>query len=299
MRIIDDLINELTDKTKSLTDILIKTKILAYKLKNSELKLWIDNELNGYQAENIPEYRIVACQLVGTISNGFQRANNYPIPLIGFDEDLKEKILTFRLSQSISTLDHFINKEKGGKMQISVPAELYGYLSKDFGSGFVVEYARKEIDKTQVVQLLTAVRTKLLDFLLQLNDEFGDDDNEKKLEEEQTKEKVSSMFHSSFFGNNTTIIVGNNNIQNVSNITKGSFKSLAKVLKENGVSKADIQELQTVIEIEKPVNQQFGAGVKKWISKMLNKAVEGSWEISLGAAGSLLADAIATYYGWN
>lgn len=299
MKIINNLIDELTDKSEFLTDILIKTKVLAYKLKNSELKTWIDNELNGYQTENVPDYRIVGCQLVGTISNGFQRANNYPIPLVGFDEDLKEKILTFKLSQSISTLDHFINQEKGEKMQINVPSEIYGYLSKDFGSGFVVEYAKREIDKTQVIQLLTAVRTKLLDFLLQLNDEFGDDENEKKLAEEQTKKKVSSMFHSSVFGNNTTIIVGDNNTQNVTNITKGNFKSLEKVLKDNGVSKSDIQELQKVIDIDKPTNQQFGEGVKKWMSKMLTKAVEGSWEISLGAAGSLLADAVATYYGWK
>lgn len=299
MKIIDDLINELTDKSKFLTDILIKTKVLAYKLKNSELKIWIDNELNGYPTDNLPEYRVVSCQLVGTISNGFQRANNYPISLVGFDDELREKILTFKLSQSISTLDHFINQEKGGKMQINVPAELYGYLSKDFGGGFVVEYAKREIDKTQVVQLLTAVRTKLLDFLLKLNDEFGDDENEKILTEDQSKQKVSSIFHSSVFGNNTTIIVGDNNTQTVSNITKGNFKSLEKVLKENGVSQADIQELQNVIDIDKPTNEQFGSGVKKWISKMMTKAVEGGWEISLGAAGSLLADSIATYYGWK
>lgn len=297
MKIIDELIDELTNKSVFITDILIKTKVLAHKLKNSELKTWIDSELDGYETENLPEYRILCCQLVGTISDGFQRASNYLIPLIEFDEELKEKISTFKLYQSISTLDHFTNHEKSEKMRMDIPTEYCGHLSKGLENGFVVESAKRQIDKTQVVQLLTAVRTKLLDFLLQLNDEFGDNENEKILTEEQIKKKASSLFHHTFFGNNTTIIVGDNNIQTVSNITKGNFKSLENVLKENGVLTSDIKELQTVIDIDKPTNKEFGTGVKNWISKMMTKAVEGSWEISLGAAGNLLAGAIAMYYG--
>ena len=77
MKIIDDLITELTNNNISLTNILIKTKVLAHKLKNDELKTWIDSEQNGYSSNNVPEYRILACQSTGTISNGIQNFDNH------------------------------------------------------------------------------------------------------------------------------------------------------------------------------------------------------------------------------
>lgn len=191
MKIIDELIEELTDKSNHLTDILIKTKVLAYKLKNKELINWIDNELNGYNNGELPEYRRLTCQIIGSLSNGFQRAKNYPIPLIGFDDDLRQGMQTVTLTQSVSTLDDFVHREEGGKMIMNIPPEMYGYLSKDLDNGFVIEYARREIDKSQVLQTLTSVRTKLLDFLLKLNDELGEQDDVKPLLKE--KEKIKSL----------------------------------------------------------------------------------------------------------
>lgn len=300
MKIIDDLIDELTDKTNLLTDILIKTKVLAFKLKNAELTKWIDNELNGYEDGLLPEYRKLSCQIMGTVSNGFQRANNFPIPLYGIDEELKQSILTVNLMQSLSTLDDFVNGKNEGKMIINIPAEFYGYLSKDLDNGFVIEYARREIDKLQVVQTLTAVKTKLLDFLLNLNEEAENKDNVSSLSQGDSKDKVASIFHSSVFGNNTTIIVGDNNTQTVTNVSQGNFKELEKTLKEKGVSQKDIDELQKVIDSDKLDNQkkEFGPKVKKWITNMLSKTMDGTWKISLGAAGNLLAHGIKLYYGW-
>ncbi len=301
MKIIDNLIDELTHKNVPLTDILIMTKVLAHKLKNEELKKWIDDELNGYSGDKLPEYRVLGCQITGTISNGFQRVNNYPIPLIGLDDKLRQGILTVKLSQSISALDESVRNEKGGKMYMNIPPEMYGYLSKDFDGGFVIEYAKREIDRTQVLQTLTAVRTKLLDFLLKLNDELGDNEDVTTLSEGKTKQKVASLFHSTVFGDNTTIIVGDHNTQTVNNIKQGDFDSLKKHLLNNSVKKEEINELKKYIDNDNPnpEKKEFGEKVKGWISKMLSKALDGSWQIGLGAAGSLLADSVATYYGWK
>jgi hypothetical protein len=301
MKIIDELIDELTDKNNLLTDILIKTKVLAFKLKNKELSDWINSELNGYENSALPSYRILTCQVMGSISNGFQRAKNFPIPLIGLDEKMRKGIQTITLFQSISTLDEYVQKEDGGKMIMNIPPEMYGYLSKDLDNGFVIEYARREIDRIQVIQTLTSVRTKLLDFLLNINEEIGVEDNVKPLIQGDLKEKVASTFHSSVFGDNTTIIVGDHNTQTVSNITKGNFEALEKILSEKGVSNKDIEELQQVIDNDNPNEEtkEFGNNVKGWISGMLTKTMDGSWEIGLGAAGSLLAEGIKLYYGWG
>lgn len=77
------------------------------------------------------------------------------------------------------------------------------------------------------------------------------------------------------------------------------FASLERVLIENGVLPEDIDELRTSIESEPKAiaKDKFGPRVSAWIAKMMGKAAEGAWKISLGAGGSLLAQAIAKYYG--
>jgi len=303
MKIIEDIISELTDKTTQLTDIFIKTKVLAFKLKNAELIAWVDNELNGYTVKNIPDYRVVQCQIMGTISNGFQRANNYPIPLTALDDKLKKMMLTVQLTQSISVLDQFIHNGTGDKIIMNVPPEIYGYLSKDFDNHFVVELARREIGVAQVIQILTTIRTKLLDFLLKLNEEVGESEDIKPMTEGKAKEVVSSLFSSAVFGDNVTIIVGDNNKQRVknTNIKKGDFKALEKMLTDYGVEKSDVTELQTIIDTDTPdqIKKEFGPKVKEWLKKMFGKATDTTWKVGIGVAGKLLADSIQQYYGWK
>jgi hypothetical protein len=302
MKLIDELIEELSDKNNRLTDILIKAKILAYKLKNDELKKWIENELNGYPDGKVPDYRIIPCQLIGSVSNGFQRANRYPIPVINVEEKLRIELQQVRLAQSISSLDEAAHEKKGGGALVQhLPVQMYAYLSKDFDNGFVIEHAQKEIDRIQIVQVLTAVKSKLIDFLLKLNEDFSDKDFE-DVDKGKTKEKIDSLFNSTIFGDNTTIIVGDRNKQSVRNkkIIKGNFEILKEELLKNGIKTSDVEELKQIIDTDEvnPEKKEFGTKVKTWISKMMTKAIDGTWKIGLGAAGKLLADSLQSYYGW-
>ena len=301
MKIIDDIINSLTDKSNTLTDILIKTKILAFKLKNQELQNWIDSELNGYEPNaELPKYRIIPCEIMGTVSNGFRQAKNYPIPLSTLSEELRKGMKTVKLGQSISTLDEFVRKEKASKMYMHISPDMYDYMSRDFEGGFVIEYARREIDRVQIIETLTAVKSKLLDFLLKLNQELGDDEIS-DLNAGETKKLVSSLFNSSVFGNNTTIIVGDNNNQKVKNIIKGNLDTLKKQFRENEIDEADLSELEMIIDNDNPdpETKQFGSKVKNWISKMMTKSMDGTWKVGIAAAGKVLADGISQYYGWK
>jgi hypothetical protein len=303
MQIIDNLIDQLVADSTTLTGILIKTKVLAFKLKNQELKDWIDNELNGYPNGPLPPYRILPCQVLGDISNGFQRAKNYPIPLTALDARQKETFLTVTLFQSISTLDSFVHNNDNSKMVLTIPPEFYGFLSEPFDNGYEIEFARKEIAKIQIVQLLTAVKTKLLDFLLKLNEEAGDDNDLSELASGKKNETISSLFNSTVFGDNTTIIVGDKNHQTVKNITntKGNFKELETLFLSKGLAETDIAELGRIIDKDKPDEErkEYGDKVKTWVTKMLGKALDSSWTVGLGAAGKILADGLSHYYGWK
>jgi adenine-specific DNA-methyltransferase len=63
---------------------------------------------------------------------------------------------------------------------------------------------------------------------------------------------------------------------------------------------ANIAALQTAIDEDKgSVNAEkksFGPAVKGWMSKMLAKVIDASWQIELGVAGGLLSEALKAYY---
>lgn len=83
------------------------------------------------------------------------------------------------------------------------------------------------------------------------------------------------------------------------NVIANDFGSLERALAENGLSDLDISELRLALDSEPAPKtpEKFGPKVGEWIAKMVGKAATGAWKISLDAAGSLLGQAIAKYYG--
>jgi hypothetical protein len=111
--------------------------------------------------------------------------------------------------------------------------------------------------------------------------------------------RVTQIFNTTIYGGSANL-VGASNASIISlNIGQKDFSSLESVLIENGIEKEDIEALRSAIDTDPtPASRdKFGPKISAWIAKMIRKSAEGTWKISLGAAGSLLARAIAKYYG--
>lgn len=95
------------------------------------------------------------------------------------------------------------------------------------------------------------------------------------------------------------INTGNENaIKNNFKIGKSKFEELSKALRDNYVSEEEIEELRVSIEEEPNYERKlFGTKVNDWIQKMTTKALNGTWQVSIGAAGTLLAELLKQYYG--
>jgi hypothetical protein len=296
MKIVNELIDDVSNGKTDLTQILIKAKVLAHKLKFQELGDWTEHELNGYpDEEKLPDYRIVPCRVLGTVRGYSERQFDVELPMVGITQEMRDVLTTFKVGQSISTMDN--EALKGGHgLYMPIPPQAIHMIGKGFVNG-AVESAKRVIDGTQLIQLRTAVRTKLLNFLLKL-----DDSTEGSEDIKPSNQILKEMFANSIFGNNTVIQIGDKNIQNVEikNIVKGDFEYVRKELKEQGVDDQSILELEEIIAKDNPDEKAktFGSKVQAWTGKMLGKAMDGSWKIGLGVAGKLLADVIQNYYGW-
>jgi hypothetical protein len=145
------------------------------------------------------------------------------------------------------------------------------------------------------------VRNRTLDFALALwKEQPAAGERAGGTSERIEASRVTQIFNTVVYGGSAQL-VGTATGSTVS-VTIGAkdFSSLERVLRENGVADLDIAELRVAVDAEPelaPNKGGFGPKVASWIAQMMRKAAEGSWGAGVGAAGTLLAQALAKYYG--
>lgn len=306
MKLINDIINELIDTDKSISSPLLKTKVLASRLQNEILLNWVSNELKGYdKTSDLPDYRKYNGNITGTYINRQMQYNDQPVPTVGLKREFEEMLRSMDFYQSISSLETLKGENKSGMLEQTFPAEITGLIQQNWrkmnNPYLQLVNCKKSIPVNAVVEILAFVRNNLLDFMLKIDSEFG---NITEIEELKTKkEEIATIMNQTIINNS-----GDGNVVNTGekakiaatiNIAKGSKEELVKHLHDIGLSHADTTELIEIIDTEEPNFEikTFGQKVNSWTQKMLGKALDGSWNIGIGAAGSLIAEAIKTYYG--
>ncbi|WP_198013357.1 MULTISPECIES: hypothetical protein [unclassified Psychrobacter] len=218
------------------------------------------------------------------------------------DREFKHSLEEAKIDYSLATIERMVIDSDDVMLHRPLPMELNGLLGEGLVNSYIVQRAWSEIPIASVSNILMQVRSRLLDFVLELNSEFSDIESDKELKEAVGKFDASNLFNNAIFGDNVTILLGSENTQKVTNsIIKNDFEALSKVLQENGVDKSDVDLLKDAIDSDQSFSvtekDKFGPSVKSWMESMLSKAINTSWQIELGVAGSLLATALNNYYG--
>jgi hypothetical protein len=309
MNIITEIINLLTDNDSSITNALLKIKVFSMRLKNNFLTEWIDKELTGYKTnDELPSYRKSGCNLVGNYINGNWKMENQILATMNLPDWVRESVEQMDFYQSISVLESYIKDDKMKTISISIPAEVIGIITdtyQNLGNPYLTVYsAYKKVHIGAVKQIITEVRNRTLDLMLKLEQEFGFDIEihaliEKKSDVNFLIQNIMNQITINNEGEGNVINTGNNNeIISKINISKLDFESLKKELSKNNVAETDINDLEQII-IEKPDKKSklFGPKVNNWIKKMLDKSLDGTWQVGIATAGTLLGELLKKYYG--
>lgn len=305
MKLANEIVEILSSSNGVLSEALIKTKVLLHKIGHKELVAWVNKELNGYGDEDeLPEYRIVHAQVLVYATNGAYEVRSHPVPMGHIDQKFREMWEKGRMPHSLAVIEKMINSSEGNSdtFESPIPMEANGLLSKGLANGYIVQRAWSEIPVAAVADILMQVRSRLLDFILELSDEFSEANTDEDVKKIASNFDASNLFNNAIFGDNVTILLGSENNQKVSNkVIKNDFESLSETLSNNGVSEEDIVLLKSAIEQDSGsgvvTKDKFGPSVRSWMQKMLSKAINASWQIEIGVAGSLLATALNNYYG--
>lgn len=302
MTLLEEIQRDAVDERSSLSALLRKCKILAARLGSQALEDWLVWESNGYPAESeLPEYRHVSLQLKGHFAGSFGASmQNAPIPLLSVPEKLRENCRTFQCRQSIASIESLISSNKAGTLSLQM-GDLAVFLGSKVYSGYNCIQVWGEIGQGSLVEITNAVRNKALDFSLALWKE------EPRAGEAASRDlksdRVTQIFHTTVYGGAMNLVGSATNSEIKLEIKQGDLNSLLKTLRESGVPEADLRDLSAIVTTETPPESKpgqqpaFGSKVSAWIGKMVKSAASGGWQVGVGAAGNLLAAAIARYYG--
>ena len=193
------------------------------------------------------------------------------------------------MRDSIAVLEGLAKNDQQGLQR---PLEYALLFNKALSGGYKVQQAWCDIGIGRLAQITVQVRSKLLDFLLDLSEKVGTNMSEEDIKRVAQSPETGSMFNNAIFGDNVTILVGNHSQQKIHiDIGKGDFTALADFLKSNKVAEHDIDALKVALEADaltqEVAQKSLGPRVKEWLSLMLGKAVETAWQIEVGIAGRL------------
>lgn len=305
MKLIQDIKSDATDSSKNLADVLRKTRIVASLLKNPELKEWVNRELKGYYGideKEIPKYRKAVGQNLGHFSGPFNSGlRNANIPPSTLPDWIKELVSEVVYRQSVGELKSLAESESG-TFQAKWPADLVAYVQHNttiYQNMHLVD-AWQVMTKGQVTGILDTVRTRLLDFILELEESFPDlVETEKDLKRIPPQE-VTNHFHNHISGNNNIVASGSNFKQEIGEIVvQNDFKSLENYLNDIGIPDSETKDLEVaILKDDKPSSvKNLGKNVSKWLGKITEKAVSGSIEVASKEGTMAIVKAIASYYG--
>lgn len=314
--VINEVINDLLDADKSLVNPLMKLNYFGRLTKNNELINFTNNEINGYKTRDaiIPDYRKTLGSLM-VDAQAYMNRHTVELPISMLESPFNEELQFIDLREGIATVEKMakeISEGNGDKNEFyrPVPMEMLHIiqpaLRKLYKSDVRIDAVGAKIigNGNIIIDLPNFIRTKLLEFVMQIADEFG---YEIEINNYNQQQEINNQSIIQFMSTNITN-TGDGNVINTGdkakvnaqiNINKGNKEELAKHLQENGVSAEDTAELIEIIDTEQPNSETktFGEKVSGWTKKMIGKAVDGSWNIGIGAAGSLVAEAIGKYYG--
>lgn len=302
MSILEDIQQDAVDGKVDVSILLRKCKLLAARLGSKELEDWVTHESNGYPLDiSVPEYRIWPLELKGHFSGPFGSGiNNAPIPLACLPVKVRADYQRYKCRQSIASIEDILRKSKDGKGTLSVAV---GDLALVIGQTVYKHQncveAWAQFGSGQLVELVNCVRNKVLDFSLAIwkqapNAGQGPTAKESAIPAAQ----VTQIFQTTIYGGSASIVGTAEQVAVSFGITPKDFKSLAKALQENGIPDPEIEELKEIISVEpEAIDGKVGPKVAAWMGKIFQKAADGTVGIGVGAAGNLLSQVIAKFYG--
>jgi hypothetical protein len=170
MSLIEDIRTHVLSPDFPMTAILREAMVLARKLRSNELAAWVQSELEGYRNEaDIPDYRKFRAQSIGSgITSGW-RMDNVPLPTFFLPDSMRSYVDDGVVGGGIRELESFL-ESNNTTFAKPWPDSLMHYYSRMHNVHINLISAYTVIPRGVIVHVLDTVRTRLLQFVLEIEE---------------------------------------------------------------------------------------------------------------------------------
>jgi hypothetical protein len=301
MNLIEDLRRTIIEGSSDLATALRKAKVLATHLGTTELKEWVDHELNGYPANvDVPEYRRIHTPAFGHFSGPFGReARNVALPTSIIPDNLRSTTVDLAFRHNLRQLQGML-ATKNPRYRWTAEAIMFMRERVGTTDGSELVDAYSALPAGALEGILDAVRNRMLDFLLELQ---AIDPKILKTDEalsDLPKEQVRQVFNVTIQGDRNVFAAGHGVSQAITEVAAHDQNTLMAYLASKGLNREDLDKLTSALESDgSPSRGTLGPRVRAWITTMLGKALDGSWKVAVDTAAVLLPEALKRYHGWG
>jgi hypothetical protein len=250
MKLLDEIIDGAVSDTQPIGTVLRKCLVLERQVKNEKFRIWLNNELDGYDnIDELPEYRSI-----NSISRGIfigyagSQINDQPLALHVMEERHQKLVNKVRLAQPAASYEGRPDKSADGSL--AWPPSLTTKYQTKFIKDFVLNRAWQEVPGSCMVGLVETLRNRVLRFALDIKDQLGKDQESVA---QLPAETIERSVINNIFGGNVFIAAHAETISQVAhtNIVAGDVSGLFKALSNLGVTEEGLKALQNDIEADK------------------------------------------------
>ncbi len=133
--LIDDIVQLLSNEKASLTDALLKTKLILHQINKKELAVWVNNELNGYPPDaELPDYRLLNSIVMGNLIAPGWTVSRQALPIQHLDLAIREKLERAEMRESLAVLQKMSTNK--GQLSRRFHPEAYTQLGSNLANGW-------------------------------------------------------------------------------------------------------------------------------------------------------------------
>ncbi len=296
-KICEEIVSDITGRT-TISEILLKTQLLSAMTGVEAFEKWVGQEQNGYEKPlEVPDYRKLHCNITASLSIPYHvgiTEMNVPIDAIQHN-GAREMLSTVFFDRPAVEAERLALSSENNQLRKPTPGMSHQFVQPLFPNAHV-EAVYQDLSPTSFLSLLESVKSRILDFILQL---------EKKgvvslsLNKPVNQTEVNKIFLQTIYGS-------------VVNNGEGTIEAESILLTpQDAISPKDVEKLKTMIsrlnvlmEVEQEplvhetaisLNQEINAECpRKSVMKKELAIIKG---LAMGAASSEIATIINSALG--
>jgi hypothetical protein len=302
--LLDDIIGLAVDNKQPITTLLRKCIVLAHQLKNDRLRIWANEELNGYgSTENLPQYRTLPAPATGLfVGPGWARFQQ-GIPSLILEKEHQKFAEIVYIAQPVGTLEDTLKSGSDSNLSFPWSANLVAYYHEKLQHEWQLFSAHQTVPKSAIAGIIDTVRTRVLNMALEIQSEVGEKDEDLKEITPEESKKVDQTIVNNIYGGNVYLSSGNSTMaattiqQQQQNIVSGDWQHLERVLKDAGLTDPELKALSAAVESDGNQKLKDNGSVMKWIKATAPKVLAGGVKIGAEVGKAVLTEMLMQYYG--